>query len=109
MRFDFSHPRKVTPAELKAVEDLVNAQISNGLDVTWEEIPYEEAKKRHILGLFDEKYGDRVRVYTMGDFSQEICGGPHVQNTREIGHLKIVKEEAVSAGVRRIKATVESQ
>jgi alanyl-tRNA synthetase len=107
MRFDFSHPKKLTPQEVKAVEDLVNEQIARGLEVTWEEVPTAEAKKLQVLGLFDEKYGDRVKVYTMGDFSQEICGGPHVKNTREIGHFKIVKEEAVSAGVRRIKAVVE--
>ena len=107
LRFDFSHPQKMTPEELKAVEDLVNEQIKRDLTVTCEEMSLEDAKKSGAIGLFENKYGDRVKVYTIGDFSKEICGGPHVTNTGKLGHFKIKKEEASSAGVRRIKAILE--
>jgi alanyl-tRNA synthetase len=104
MRFDFTHPQKVTKEELEKVENIVNEQIARGLDVVCEEMSLEEAKKSGAIGLFENKYGDRVKVYTIGDFSKEICGGPHVSNTKELGTFKIKKEEASSAGVRRIKA-----
>ncbi|HSE34663.1 MAG TPA: alanine--tRNA ligase [Candidatus Paceibacterota bacterium] len=111
LRFDFVHHAKMTPEQIKAVEDLVNEKIHAELPVWYEDIPFEEAKQRGAIGLFEEKYGDKVRVYQIGEgeerFSLEFCGGPHVKNTSEIGPFKIVKEEAVSAGVRRIKAVVE--
>ena len=116
LRFDFSHPDKMTPAQIKAVEDLVNGAIVKDLPVTMQEMTVEEAKKSGAIGLFESKYGNKVKVYTAGDpsagsgsfFSKEICGGPHVTHTGELGTFKIVKEEAVAAGVRRIKATLAS-
>ena len=107
LRFDFNHPQKVTPEELKQVEDIVNEQIQRDLVVTCEEMSLEEAKASGATGLFENKYGDKVKVYTIGDFSKEICGGPHVERTGNMGHFKIKKEEASSAGVRRIKAILE--
>jgi len=107
LRFDFSHPSKVTQEELKKVEDLVNEQIKKNIPVTKEIMSPEEAKSKGALGFFGEKYGDQVSVYTVGDFSKEICGGPHVEHIGLLGKLKIKKEEAVSAGVRRIKAVLE--
>lgn len=107
LRFDFSFPRKMTNEEKKQVEGLVNLQIRNSLPVIHEDISLEEAKKRGAIGLFEEKYGDKVRVYKIGDFSLEFCGGPHVENTSVLGKFKITKEEASSAGVRRIKAVLE--
>ena len=106
LRFDFAHPQKVTKEELQKVEDIVNEQIKRGLDVTCEEMTVDEAKKTGAMGLFENKYGDVVKVYTIGDFSKEICGGPHVKNTSELGTFKIKKEESSSAGVRRIKAVL---
>ena len=107
LRFDFSFPRKLTPEELKAVEDLVNEQIGRHMPITCEEMTVAEAKAQGAIGLFESKYGERVKVYTMGDFSKEICGGPHAQNTGDLGHFVIKKEEASSSGVRRIKAILE--
>ncbi len=107
LRLDFNFPRKLTPEELKKVEELVNEQIQKSLEVKREEMTVEEAKKQGALGVFDEKYGDVVSVYTIGDFSKEICAGPHVKNTSELGHFRIKKEESSSAGVRRIKAVLE--
>lgn len=104
LRFDFSHPQKVTPEELKKVEDIVNEQIKRDLKVVCEEMTLEDAKKSGAIGLFENKYGDKVKVYTIGDFSKEICGGPHVEHTGELGKFVIKKEEASSAVVRRIKA-----
>ena len=114
LRFDFSHPQKMTDEEKRRVEELVNQKIQEALPVSYEDISLEEAKRRGALGVFDEKYKDTVRVYKIGDdhtgvFSLEICGGPHVQNTSELGVFKIVKEEASSAGVRRIKAVLLSE
>ena len=106
LRFDFSHPTKMTPEQVKAVEDLVNEIIRKDLPVTREEITVADAKGAGAIGLFGEKYGGKVSVYTVDGFSKEICGGPHVAKTGDLGGFKIVKEEAVSAGVRRIKATV---
>ena len=110
LRFDFSHPNKMTAEEIKKVEDIVNDVIKQDLPVRFEEMTVDEAKKRGAIGLFEEKYGDKIKVYFIGndttDFSKEICGGPHVTHTGELGSFKIQKEEAVSAGVRRIKATV---
>jgi len=107
LRFDFANPQKMTPEELKQVEDIVNEQIQRDLVVTCEEMTIEEAKASGATGLFESKYGDKVKVYTIGDFSKEICGGPHVERTGNMGHFKIKKEEACSSGVRRIKAILE--
>ena len=107
LRFDFSHPEKMTKEQLQQVEDIVNEQIKRDLPVTCEEMTLEEAKKSGAMGLFESKYGEKVKVYTIGDFSKEICGGPHVTHTGELGHFKIKKEESSSSGVRRIKAILE--
>jgi alanyl-tRNA synthetase len=108
MRFDFNWPEKLTAEQLKATEDLVNEKISESIPVKMMELPKEEAKKIVTTLSFDlSKYGDKVKVYKIGDFSAEFCGGPHVSNTSELGHFKIVKEEASSAGVRRIKAVLQ--
>lgn len=106
LRFDFSHPDKMTPEQIKQVEDLVNEAIKRDLPVSYEEMDVEEARQRKAIGVFEERYGNRVKVYKVGDFSYEICGGPHVQHTGELGSFKILKEEASSAGIRRIKAVV---
>jgi len=110
LRFDFTAPEKMTPEQIAAVEDMVNDVIRRDLPVHCEEMTPEEAKQRGASAYFEEKYGDRVSVYFIGDetepFSVEICGGPHVARTGELGSFKILKEEAVSAGVRRIKAVV---
>lgn len=107
LRFDFSHSQKLTPDEIKKVENLVNKQIKAGLEVKCKEMPYKEAIKTGALAFFREKYPEIVKVYSIGEFSREICGGPHVKNTSELGRFKIIKEEASSAGVRRIKAIVK--
>ena len=107
LRFDFSHPEKLTPEQLKQVENLVNEQIKKDLPVEMKEMELEDAKKCGAIGEFGEKYGLKVKVYFMGEFSKEICGGPHVKHTGELGHFKIIKEESSSAGVRRIKAVLE--
>jgi len=107
LRFDFNLDRKVEAGELKAVEDYINEVIRADIPVVCEEIPYEEAKARCAIGVFQEKYGETVKVYSIGDVSIELCGGPHVRSTGEIGSFKIAKEESSAAGVRRIKATVE--
>lgn len=114
LRFDFSHPTKMTPEEIQKVESLVNEAIKRDLPVSYSLMTVEEAKKANAIGVFEEKYasmglstgGDRVKVYKMGNFSLEICGGPHVAQTGLLGSFKIQKEEAVSAGVRRIKAVI---
>ena len=113
-RFDFSHSEKMTPEQIKKVEDIVNKKIVEDLSVSWKEEPTEEALKT-ASGAFGDKYGDMVKVYTIGDpanpFSREVCGGPHVEHTGQIGEegrkFKIVKEESSSAGVRRIKAVLQ--
>lgn len=120
LRFDFSHPDKMTENQKKQVEDMVNAAIAKDYQVSFEELTVAEAKAKGAIGLFEDKYGAKVKVYTVGDpkqkptadpnsatFSMEICGGPHVEHTGQIGKFKIKKEEASSAGVRRIKAVVE--
>lgn len=106
LRFDFVHPAKLSAEEIKKVEDLVNAKIQAGLTVTREELTVAEAKERGAMGLFEHKYGEKVSVYTVGDFSCEICGGPHVDTTSVLGVFKIMKEESVGVGVRRIKAVL---
>ncbi len=107
LRLDFNFNRKLTSEEIKKVEDLVNAQIQKSCEVRREEMSPAEAKKKGAIGVFDKKYGEKVSVYTVEDFSKEICAGPHVKNTCEIGHFKITKEEGSSAGIRRIKAIIE--
>ena len=107
LRFDFSFPRKVTPEELREVEKLVNEAIAADVEITCEEMPIAEAKARGAIGLFENKYGEMVKVYTMGEYSCEMCGGPHASRTGELGTFKIKKEEASSSGVRRIKAVLE--
>ncbi len=107
LRFDFNFPRKLTPEELKGVEDWVNDAIKANATVTMEEMTVDEAKAQGAVGVFTDKYGDKVKVYTMGKFSKEICGGPHAATTGELHHFKITKEEASSAGVRRIKAILD--
>lgn len=108
MRFDFSCDHKLSDEEKQKIEDLVNEWIKEGLPVTVEEMSKEDAIKSGAECMFIEKYPDIVTVYTIGDnISKELCGGPHVKNTNELGHFKIVKEEASSAGVRRIKAILE--
>ena len=106
MRFDFSCDHKLTNEEKEQVETLVNQWISEGIDVTKKEMPKEEAIKSGAECMFIEKYPDIVTVYSIGDISKELCGGPHVSNTSELGEFKIKKEEASSAGVRRIKAVL---
>jgi alanyl-tRNA synthetase len=108
MRFDFSHGQKMTTEELRKVEALVNDAIQKDLPVHYEEMSVEEAKARGAIGLFEERYGEKIKVYVVDNFSSEICGGPHVRHTGQIGRFKIVKEEASSAGVRRIKAVLEN-
>jgi len=115
LRFDFSHKEKLTEKEIKKIEDLVNEKIKQDLEVKCEEMSLEEAKKKGAMGVFGEKYGAKVKVYAIGDpsnssgqaFSKEICGGPHVKRTSELGVFKITKEESSSAGVRRIRAVLE--
>jgi alanyl-tRNA synthetase len=120
MRFDFAHPEKMTPEQIKQTEDLVNGAIKKNYEVTWAEMPFERAKELGAIGLFEDKYQPIIKVYTVGNptdkafadpssatYSREVCGGPHVEQTGTMGHFKIVKEEAVSAGVRRIKAILE--
>jgi len=104
LRLDFSFPRKLTDEEIKATENLVNKVISKGGSVIKEVMSPEEAKKKGASGIFDSKYGEKVSVYTIEEFSKEICSGPHVQNLKELGKFKITKEESSSSGVRRIKA-----
>jgi len=106
LRFDFCHGEKMTSEELKAVEDMVNEQIKKEFDIECEEMTVEEAKEKGAIGLFEHKYGEKVKVYFVGDFSKEICGGPHVKNTRELGSFKIKKEQSSSKGVRRIKGVL---
>jgi alanyl-tRNA synthetase len=107
LRFDFSHTAKLTEKEIKKVEDLVNQKIKQDLEVKSEEMSLDEAKKQGAMGVFGEKYGARVKVYTIGGFSKEICGGPHVEKTSDLGKFKITKQESPGAGVRRLRATLE--
>ena len=106
LRFDFSFGRKMTAEELKEVERLVNEAIKAGVPVVKEEMTVDQAKEQGAIGIFESKYGETVKVYTMGQYSKEICGGPHASNTADLVSFKIKKEEASSAGVRRIKATI---
>lgn len=107
LRFDFSHPEKMTPEQIQQVEDLVNDAISRKLPIECVEMSVDEARAAGAMGLFGDRYSERVKVYTMGDVSKEICGGPHAANTGDLGHFKILKEESSSRGVRRIKAVLQ--
>ncbi len=107
LRFDFNFDRPMTADEIKQVEELVNQAILANVPVVMEEMTVEEAKAQGAIGLFESKYGDKVKVYTMGEFSKEICGGPHAKQTGDLGKFKIVKEQSSSSGVRRIKAILE--
>ncbi len=106
LRFDFSHPEKLTDEQLQKVEDLVNQAIAADYPVCVDQMSLEEAQAAGALAFFGERYGDRVNVYTIGEFSREVCGGPHVEHTGELGHFKIQKQEAVGRGLRRIRAVV---
>jgi len=111
LRFDFSHPQKMTADEIKKTEELVNEKIQDGLEVNMKEMALVDARASGATGVFDDRYGDKVKVYTICDkngtpFSAEICGGPHIKNTKEIGEFKIIKEESSSAGIRRIRAKI---
>jgi len=107
MRFDFTHPAAMTPEEVKKVEDIVNEQIRRDLPVTMEMMKLDEARKSGATALFGEKYEETVKVYTIDDFSKEVCGGPHVEHTGVLGKFKITKEQSSSSGVRRIRAVLE--
>ena len=107
LRFDFSFSRPMTAEEIAETQRLVNDAIQRDLPITCEEMPVEEARKTGAIGLFGDKYGEVVKVYTMGDFSKEICGGPHAEHTGQQGHFVIQKEQSSSSGVRRIKAILE--
>ncbi len=107
MRFDFNFDRAMTAEEVQAVEDLVNEKIKEDLPVVFREMSLEEARRENFVGVFDSKYGDVVKTYSIGEFSKEMCGGPHVAHTGVLGHFKIQKEQSSSAGVRRIKAVLE--
>ena len=107
LRFDFNFPRPITAEEIRAVEDFVNEKIAENIPVVFEEMPYERARAEGIVGVFDNKYGDVVKTYSIGGFSREMCGGPHAARTGELGHFRIVKEQSSSSGVRRIKAVLE--
>lgn len=107
LRFDFSFDRKLEEKEVREVEDLVNEQISKNVKVVKKEMDVDKAKKEGAMGEFENKYGDRVFVYSVGNFSKEICSGPHVENTSKLGKFKIVQQKSVGAGVRRIKAVLE--
>lgn len=107
LRFDFNFDRPMTPEEIAEVERLVNEAIKADVEITMQEMTVAEAKASGAVGVFDSKYGDKVKVYTMGEFSKEICGGPHAKRTGELGTFKIKKEQSSSAGVRRIKAVLE--
>ena len=107
MRFDFSHNEKLTQGDIERIEKIVNDRINDSLIISYEDMPISDAKKLGAIGVFDDKYKDMVRVYSIGDYSKEFCGGPHTENTKELGKFRIVKEESVSKGVRRIKGILE--
>ncbi|XOB42528.1 MAG: alanine--tRNA ligase [Candidatus Nealsonbacteria bacterium] len=107
LRFDFSHPEKMTVDEIKKVEKLVNQKIKENLEIKKEEMNYEDAINSGALVFFKEKYPDKIIVYSIGEFSKEVCAGPHVKKTKELGSFKIIKEKSVASGIRRIRAVVE--
>ena len=107
LRFDFTHLQKLTAQELEQIEGLVNQKIKENLEVSKEETDYQQALKSGALAFFKEKYPEKVSVYSVNDFSREICAGPHVRRTGQLGLFKIIKEESSGAGVRRIRAILE--
>jgi alanyl-tRNA synthetase len=107
LRFDFSFDRKLSDEEIKKIENLINEKINEKIPIIKEEMSLGEARKKGAKGIFENKYSEKVFVYTIGDFSKEICAGPHVKNTSELGKFKITKEQSSSSGVRRIKAILE--
>lgn len=107
LRFDFNFSRKLTEEEVAKVEELVNEQIKKNVTVVMKEMTLEEARAQNFVGVFGDKYGEKVKTYSIGDFSREICGGPHVESTGELGTFKIAKQENVSAGIKRIKAVLK--
>lgn len=107
LRFDFSYSSKLTPEQVSLIENLVNEQIQNNLEQKKETLPYDEAIKSGALAFFKERYPEKVTVYSFGTFSKEICGGPHVERTGILGKFKIIKQESVAAGIRRIYAVLE--
>ncbi len=108
LRFDFSHPEKMTPEQVQKVEQIVNEQIAKNLPVTMAVMSLDEAKQANATALFTAKYGEQVKVFSVGDFTKEVCGGPHAKSSGELGVFRIKKEEASSAGVRRIRAVLET-
>jgi alanyl-tRNA synthetase len=106
LRFDFSHPQSMTKEEITATEQIVQEAIDRNIPVTSEVMKYTDAIKSGALGLFEDRYGNDVSIYTIGNVSKEVCSGPHVSNTSEIGRFKILKEQSSSAGVRRIRAVI---
>ncbi|MBU2497030.1 MAG: alanine--tRNA ligase, partial [Nanoarchaeota archaeon] len=107
LRFDFHFDRKLTEQEIKKVENKINKKIKEALPIKQEEMTIQQAKDKGALAFFDSRYGEKVYVYSIGNYSKEVCAGPHVKNTKELGKFKIIKEESVAAGVRRIKAVLE--
>jgi alanyl-tRNA synthetase len=107
LRFDFIHSEKMTPEQISKVEDLINKQIKSNLPISMEVISLEKAKEQGALAFFNDKYDEQVKVYSIGNFSKEVCGGPHVSNTGSMGSFRIKKEQSSSAGVRRIRAVLE--
>ncbi len=107
LRFDFDHPEKMTPEQIQKVQDIVNDVIAQDVPVICEEMSIEDARNSGAIGLFGNKYGEVVKVYSIGSFSKEICGGPHASRSGELGHFRILKEESSSRGIRRIKAVLE--
>jgi len=108
LRFDFSSPERLTDEQIEAVERIVNDQVARDLPVSMETMSLDQALQAGALAFFGEKYGERVKVYTIGDFSREVCGGPHASRTSELSRFRIVKQEAVGQGVRRIRAVLDS-
>lgn len=109
LRFDFSHPEKLTPEQVREVERIVNEQINADLPVSMEVMTLDEARAAGAFAFFDQKYGEKVKVYSIGDFSKEVCGGPHVEHSGQLGRFKITKEQSSSAGVRRVRAVLENE
>jgi alanyl-tRNA synthetase len=107
LRFDFSHPEKMTPEQIQKVEDIVNQAIKADHHVSYTTMTLAEARDSGAIALFGDKYEEVVKVYSIGDFSKEVCGGPHVEHTAQLGTFKIKKEQSSSQGVRRIKAVLE--
>ncbi|MCK4885515.1 alanine--tRNA ligase, partial [Candidatus Bathyarchaeota archaeon] len=109
LRFDFNFDRPLKSEEIQEIEKLVNEQIKKALPVVREEMTVEKAKSRGAQAMFDHKYGDAISVYNVGNFSTEICGGPHVSNTSELGFFKITKQKGIASGVRRIRAVLHKK